>query len=64
MCATYGAGLSTACVVDVGEEKTHICCVEDGMSNINTRHVHTHTHTCLTRKISGYCLICEEAKVI
>ena len=45
MCATYGAGLSTACVVDVGEEKTHICCVEDGMSNINTRHVHTHTHT-------------------
>ena len=39
MCATYGAGLSTACVVDVGEERTHICCVEDGMSNSNTRYI-------------------------
>ena len=37
MCATYSAGLSSACVVDVGDEVTHICCVEDGMSNPNTR---------------------------
>lgn len=37
MCATYGAGVSAACVVDVGEEKTSLCCVEDGMSNANTR---------------------------
>lgn len=37
VCATYGAGVSAACVVDIGEEKTSLCCVEDGMSNANTR---------------------------
>lgn len=37
VCATYSAGLSSACVVDVGDEVTQICCVEDGMSNPNTR---------------------------
>lgn len=37
VCATFGAGLSSACVVDMGDEKTHICCVEDGISNPNTR---------------------------
>ena len=31
----FGAGLSNACVVDMGDEKTHICCVEDGISNPN-----------------------------
>ena len=40
MCATFGAGLSSACVVDMGDEKTHICCVEDGISNPNTRYLH------------------------
>ena len=37
VCAMYSAGLSTACVVNVGDEVTHVCCVEDGMSNPNTR---------------------------
>ena len=37
VCAVYGAGLSSACVVNVGDEVTHVCCVEDGMSNPNTR---------------------------
>ena len=37
VCATYSAGLSSGCVVDVGDEVTHICCVEEGMSNPNTR---------------------------
>ncbi|KAJ2079613.1 actin-like protein arp8 [Coemansia sp. RSA 988] len=27
---TFGAGFSSACVVDVGAQKTSICCVEDG----------------------------------
>ena len=36
MCASYCAGLSSACVVNVGDDVTHICCVEDGMSNPNT----------------------------
>ncbi|KAJ8667492.1 hypothetical protein QAD02_009155 [Eretmocerus hayati] len=35
--ATFGAGLGYACVVDVGEEKTSVSCVEDGMSHRNTR---------------------------
>ncbi|RWS22642.1 actin-related protein 8-like protein [Leptotrombidium deliense] len=30
--ATFGAGLSAATVVDVGDQKTSICCVEDGLS--------------------------------
>jgi actin-related protein 8 len=29
--ATFGAGYSISCVVDVGAQKTSICCVEDGM---------------------------------
>lgn len=35
--ATFGAGLSYACVIDVGHEKTSISCVEDGISLPNTR---------------------------
>ncbi|KAL5014598.1 hypothetical protein ScPMuIL_008868 [Solemya velum] len=37
VCATYGAGVSCACVVDVGDQKTSVCCVEDGISLKNTR---------------------------
>lgn len=29
--ATFGAGFSAACIVDMGAQKTSICCVEDGM---------------------------------
>ncbi|XP_015671693.1 actin-related protein 8 [Protobothrops mucrosquamatus] len=35
--ATFGSGLGSACVVDVGDQKTSICCVEDGVSHHNTR---------------------------
>nr|XP_018899502.1 PREDICTED: actin-related protein 8 isoform X2 [Bemisia tabaci] len=35
--ATFGAGLAYACVVDVGHEKTSVSCVEDGLSQANTR---------------------------
>ena len=31
MSSVFGCGLSAACVVDVGDEKTNICCVEDGL---------------------------------
>ncbi|KAJ1920954.1 actin-like protein arp8 [Mycoemilia scoparia] len=34
--ATFGAGTSSACVVDVGAQKTTIACVDDGMCNIDT----------------------------
>lgn len=29
--ATFGAGTSVACVVDIGAQKTSICCVDEGM---------------------------------
>ncbi|XP_003217795.1 actin-related protein 8 [Anolis carolinensis] len=37
VCATFGSGLGSACIVDVGDQKTSICCVEDGVSHRNTR---------------------------
>ncbi|XP_065066274.1 actin-related protein 8-like [Rhopilema esculentum] len=37
VCATFGSGLPSACVVDVGDQKTSICCVEDGISLPNSR---------------------------
>ncbi|KAL6080586.1 Actin-related protein 8 [Balamuthia mandrillaris] len=30
VCTTFGSGVTTACVVDVGHQKTSISCVEDG----------------------------------
>jgi len=42
LAATYGAGYSQTCVVDIGAQKTSICCVEDGMcledSRINLKY--------------------------
>jgi actin-related protein 8 len=35
--ASFGAGLSTACVVDVGATRTSVACVEDGMVLPETR---------------------------
>ncbi|XP_046390968.1 actin-related protein 8 [Ischnura elegans] len=35
--ATFGAGLGYACVVDVGDQKTSVSCVEDGISHRSTR---------------------------
>ncbi|CAN7992666.1 unnamed protein product [Ixodes hexagonus] len=37
VCATFGSGLSYACVVDVGDQKTSVTCVEDGISTRATR---------------------------
>jgi actin-related protein 8 len=31
LAATFGAGFSTACIVDMGAQKTTVCCIEDGM---------------------------------
>lgn len=31
LAATYGAGYTNACIVDIGAQKTSIACVEDGM---------------------------------
>ena len=37
LAATFGAGYSQACIVDVGAQKTSICCVEEGMCIENSR---------------------------
>ena len=34
---TFGAGLQSACVVDIGHNATSICCVDDGVSLPQTR---------------------------
>ncbi|KAF2236139.1 actin-like ATPase domain-containing protein [Viridothelium virens] len=42
LAATFGAGYSMACIVDMGAQKTSVCCVEDGMcveeSRINLKY--------------------------
>ncbi|KAK9470957.1 uncharacterized protein V1510DRAFT_237530 [Dipodascopsis tothii] len=37
MGATFGAGISSACVVDIGAQKTAVCCVEEGMCLTDSR---------------------------
>ncbi|PPQ63810.1 hypothetical protein CVT24_009805 [Panaeolus cyanescens] len=37
LAATYGAGISNACVVDIGATKTSIACVDEGMVIADTR---------------------------
>jgi len=37
VCATFGTGIGSACVVDVGDQKTSVSCVEDGISQPATR---------------------------
>ncbi|KAF9106031.1 actin-like protein arp8 [Mortierella sp. GBA35] len=39
VCATFGAGVSAACVVDIGAEITKVSCVEDGICIPNSRAV-------------------------
>ncbi|KAI9321611.1 hypothetical protein BX666DRAFT_1004520 [Dichotomocladium elegans] len=36
-CATFGAGVSSACVVDIGAQKTSIACIEDGVCFSDSR---------------------------
>lgn len=37
LAATFGAGFTSACVVDIGAQKTSICCVDEGMCVENSR---------------------------
>lgn len=37
LAATFGAGYSSSCIVDVGAQKTSMCCVEEGMCVENSR---------------------------
>lgn len=38
LAATYGAGISNACVVDVGATTTSIACVDEGMVIADSRY--------------------------
>lgn len=42
LAASYGSGFTSTCIVDIGAQKTSICCVEDGMciedSRINLKY--------------------------
>jgi actin-related protein 8 len=37
VCASFGAGIACACIVDIGATMTSVACVEDGVSLRNTR---------------------------
>ncbi|XP_065178580.1 actin-related protein 8-like [Sycon ciliatum] len=37
VCATYGAGLSSSCVVDIGDQTISVSCIDEGLSLQNTR---------------------------
>lgn len=37
VCGAFGAGVPSGCIVDVGDQKISVCCVEDGISHKNTR---------------------------
>ena len=37
LAASFGAGFSQACIVDIGAQKTSICCVEEGMCVAESR---------------------------
>lgn len=36
-CAIFSAGMSSACVVDIGAQRTSVTCVDEGMVNADTR---------------------------
>ena len=40
--SAMGSGLTSACVVDIGHDKTSISCVEEGVCLRNTRYVYHH----------------------
>eukprot|EP00123_Amoebidium_parasiticum_P009833 comp19737_c0_seq1/m.23536 comp19737_c0_seq1/g.23536 ORF comp19737_c0_seq1/g.23536 comp19737_c0_seq1/m.23536 type:complete len:680 (-) comp19737_c0_seq1:81-2120(-) len=37
VCATFGAGMTSACLVDVGAQKVSVCCVDEGLSVPSSR---------------------------
>ena len=55
--ATYGSGLSSACVVDVGDQKTSLCCVEDGVSHRSSRCVCVCMCSVVTPVVCVECLL-------
>jgi len=38
-CASFGAGVGSACVVDIGSQRTSVCCIDEGMPMSGCRHI-------------------------
>ncbi|KAG0056438.1 actin-like protein arp8 [Gryganskiella cystojenkinii] len=53
VCASFGAGVSAACVVDIGAEVTKVACVEDGICIPNSRAVLKYGGDDITRCFSA-----------
>lgn len=49
LAATFGSGVSTGCVVDVGSSSTKVCCVEEGMIIPNSQVVLNYGSADITR---------------
>ena len=65
VCATFGSGLPSACVVDVGDQTTSISCVEDGVSIPSSRYlatisVHVSFHAMLPFVMQSLLLLLHE----
>lgn len=43
LAAMYGAGISNACVVDIGAVKTSVACVDEGLVISDSRYIHQHS---------------------
>ncbi|KER21000.1 Actin [Opisthorchis viverrini] len=56
VCATYGLGVTTACVVDIGELKTSVCCVDNGISPPDARVVLSVGRNSVLRTFHGISL--------
>ena len=63
VCAVYSSGISSGCVVDVGDQTISVGCIEEGVSNPNTRLVLNYGGNDVTRAFwwlinqSGYRVI-------
>ncbi|KAG0242807.1 actin-like protein arp8 [Actinomortierella wolfii] len=53
VCATFGAGVSAACVVDIGAEVTKVSCVEDGICLPDSRAVLRYGGDDITRSFTA-----------
>lgn len=51
-CATFGAGLTSACVVDIGAERTTVTCVDDGLMIAESRSVPSGFYFCFIDLLS------------
>jgi actin-related protein 8 len=45
LCVTFGAGMSAACVVDIGATKCTVACVDDGLVLPDSRYAFHYERT-------------------